>query len=68
MIVGGREAEWVGVGLGVAGWVYMNNKWLVWWIRRGQASVGEADMLLCVVSYGCQRSEGRMQTGFLHRL
>lgn len=26
--------------------VRMNNKWLVWQIRRGQASVGETDVLL----------------------
>lgn len=38
----------------------MNNRWLLWQIRTGQASVEEADVLLCDERDACRQSKGRM--------
>lgn len=40
--------------------VCMNNRWLVWQISRGQASVDETDVLLCDVQDTCRQSKGKM--------
>lgn len=39
-------------------WFCMNNRWLVWHTRRGQASAEETAVLLCDVQDTCRQSKG----------